>query len=146
MPLQMLPDMQYSMLKNAVHLVAELRQIQVQADQFCIQSGKDLTYEEYCDLLLSAAQQYNGCTQSSGSTLAKQQIYNHDFSVDDDYDEAYLPYDGVFDIDQSIHDLHINDTNFKPAPQLSYPQWQALPEAAQKIWNSLDQEAKTIIL
>ena len=47
------------LLQNAVHPIMELRQVKLQAEQFKTQSRKELTYEEYCSLLLSAAQQYD---------------------------------------------------------------------------------------
>jgi hypothetical protein len=52
-------DLQCTLLQNAVHPIMELRQVKLQADQFQTQSGKTLTYDEYCSLLLSVAQQYD---------------------------------------------------------------------------------------
>ena len=48
------------MLKNAVSLVTELCAVKNQAAQHKTQTGKDLTYDKYCNLLFSAAQQYDG--------------------------------------------------------------------------------------
>ena len=55
----LLPQIHCTMLENVVHPIMELRQVKMQAAQFEIQSGKALTYNEYCNLLLSAAQQYD---------------------------------------------------------------------------------------
>ena len=52
-------DLQCTLLQNAVHPIMELWQFKLQADQFKTQSGSTLTYDEYCSLLLSAAQQYD---------------------------------------------------------------------------------------
>ena len=53
-----LADLQRTFLQNAVYPVMELCQVKLQAKQFKTQSGKELTYKEYCSLLLSA-QQYD---------------------------------------------------------------------------------------
>jgi len=47
------------MLQNAVHPVMDLRNVKNQADQIKTQSGTELTYEQYCNLLLSAASAYD---------------------------------------------------------------------------------------
>ena len=52
-------DILCTLLQNAVHPIAELRQVKVQADQFKTHTKQNLTYDKYCALLLSAAQQYN---------------------------------------------------------------------------------------
>ena len=52
-------DILRTLLENAVHPVTELRAVKIQADQQKVHSNKDLTYEEYCALLLSAAQQHD---------------------------------------------------------------------------------------
>ena len=58
----------------------------MQAAQFKTQTGKDLSYDEYCSLLVSAAQQYD--LQNAGKTgnVAKQWIYAHDLFSDHDPD------------------------------------------------------------
>jgi hypothetical protein len=45
--------------QNAVHPVQELRAVKTQADQHKTQTGKDLTYDQYVNLLLSAASAYD---------------------------------------------------------------------------------------
>ena len=52
-------DLQCTLLQNAVHPIAELHQVKLQADQFWTQSGKHLSFDEYCSLLSLAAQQYD---------------------------------------------------------------------------------------
>ena len=60
------------MLQNAVHPIMELRQVKIQAAQFKTHMGKDLSYDEYCSLLLSAAQQYNAQIGNNGPKMAKK--------------------------------------------------------------------------
>jgi hypothetical protein len=51
------------MLQNAVHPVQELRAVKTQADQHKTQTGKELTHDQYVNLLLSAASAYDGAQQ-----------------------------------------------------------------------------------
>ena len=55
------------MLENAVASVAHLRAIKDQADQHSEHSGEVLSYEQYSNLLLSAATNYDMTFSSSGS-------------------------------------------------------------------------------
>ena len=45
-----------TMLENAIKPIDDLRAVKVQADQFQVRMGTKITYEQYCSLLLSAAQ------------------------------------------------------------------------------------------
>ena len=57
------------------------------------------------------------------------------------------PYDtSNYVVDQTLDLIQVHATNFGHGPHLSYNQWHALPEDAKKIWDSLSQDAKTIIL
>ena len=47
------------MLENAVHPITELCAVKIQAAQLKTHNGKELTYQQYCQLLSSAAQQYD---------------------------------------------------------------------------------------
>ena len=61
------------MLQNAVHPIMELRQAKIQAAQFRTHTGKDLSYDEYCSLLLSAAQQYDAQIGNNGQKWQKEE-------------------------------------------------------------------------
>ncbi|HEY9711418.1 MAG TPA: hypothetical protein V6D48_24640 [Oculatellaceae cyanobacterium] len=137
-------DFQRAMLENAVHPITELRQVKLQADQFKTQSGKQLTYEEYCSLLLSAAQQYDMQRGSRPDKLAKCRIYEHNFDYTNSAEDAYEDAE-QYDIDLSVDTILVNVNKFQ-GPRLSYEQWHSLPEDAKKIWDSLSAEAKAIIL
>ena len=143
-PLQTLnADIQTTLLQNAVHPIMELRQVKLQAEQFRTQSGKVLSYEEYCSLLLSAAQQYDMQRGARPEKLVKRRIYEHEIQNDLNEDEFYDA--GTYDIDQPIDTVSVNVTKFQ-GPRLSYEQWHALPEDAKKIWDMLSADAKAIIL
>ena len=138
------PDLQCTMLQNAVHPIMELRQVKLNAQQLKTFTGKDLSYDEYCSLLLSAAQQYDNQMRNSGK-IAKRRVYDHEI-YHNPMDDQDTWYDASYDIDLPVADLQIHATNFQQGPRLSYEQWHALPDDAKKIWDTLSAEAKTIIL
>ena len=135
-------DILCTLLQNAVHPIAELRQVKVQADQFKMHTKQSLTYDEYCALLLSAAQQYNVQRAGKSKKVATQCIYEHNIcrSSDNFHDTE------MFDIDSPCDTIQAYATNYMQGLQLPYDKWHALPADAQKIWDSLSPEAKTIIL
>ena len=138
-------DLQCTMLQNAVHPIMELRQVKLNAAQLKTFTGRDLNYDKYCSLLLSAAQQYDNQMRSHSNKIVKRRVYEHDMydsqvGVQDNW------YDASFDIDLPIADLQIHATNFQQGPRLSYEQWHALPEDAKLFWDLLSVKAKAIIL
>ena len=137
-PLQKLPTpLQRTMLENAVHPIDELRAIKVQADQHRTQTGTDLTYSQYCDLLMSASQQYDQKLMTPMRRTPKRHVYEHDLhseTVDHN----------VFDIDSSISTISAYRSTF--GPRLTASQWYNLTPQAQKTWDMLTPEAKSIIL
>ncbi len=77
------------MLQNAVHAVMELRSVKNQADQHKAQTGMDLTYEQYCNLLLSAASANDAmvATKEAPSLCPKNHaVYLHDMLETEFYD------------------------------------------------------------
>ena len=91
--------------------------------------GKNLSYDEYCSLLLSAAQQYNAQIGNNGPKMAKRRVYEHEI-FDAKHNEYFV---NSHDIDLPIADLHVNATKFQGGPKLSYKQWHDLPDDAKKI-------------
>jgi hypothetical protein len=116
----------------------------MQALQFKMQTGKDLSYKEYCLLLVSAAQQYDLQNAGKSNNVAKFWIYEHDLFPNHDPDPLYDT--NSYDIDQPLDLIQVHATNFGNGPRLSYDQWHALPEDAKKIWDTLSPDAKAIIL
>lgn len=106
-------DLQCTLLQNVVHSIIELRQVKLQAGQFKTHTGKDLSYNEYCTFLLSAAQQYDTQIGHSGHKIIKRKIFEHDLYLQHhDSDEQDNQYDESIDIDIPIADMQIHTTHF----------------------------------
>ena len=77
------------MLENAAGQYQELRAVKSQAAQHKTQNGGiDLTYKQYCTLLLSAAQEYDGSMVGGVKptpSVARHSVYNVEFSADQDF-------------------------------------------------------------
>ena len=143
-PLQKLPlPLQRTMLENAIHENRDLRAVSTQAAQHRTHTGIDLTYEQYCSLLLSAAQQYDKQLLNPASKTTKRHIYEHDMVSSDG--EQFLDCNS-FDIDSPIATIEAYATYFDRGPRLTADQWHRLPADAQKTWDLLSPEAKAVIL
>ena len=175
--------LQLVMLKSAVHGIQELRAVDQQAAQFKVQNGKDITFDQYITLLLSAAQQYDRQFEHVAGRLNRRNVYStrvlsgdsyHDPTVasmhDVHYENTYndyitatddagdiTPNDGylafahrttthAYDIDSPINEREVNLTNFQANPKLPFSKWRALNPDMQRVWDTLSNEAKAIIL
>jgi len=139
-------DIQRTLIQNAVHPIAELRAVKIQADQQKTLTGKDLTYEQYCSLLLSAAQQHDQRLSKTPMKAPKRHIYNHEI-IDNVYADGESFEDAqTHDIDSPVDTFQVNATNFFRGPRLTSEQWHKLPDDAKRIWDTLSSEAKAIIL
>ena len=140
-------DILRTLLENAVHPVAELRAVKVQAAQHRTHTGKDLTYEQYCSLLLSAAQQHDQGLSMMPSKAPKRQIYAHEASDRANIDGELYMDTQAYDIDHPIQTLDVNNTAYsKPRQRLSPHQWRQLSDQARKVWDILSPKEKQIIL
>ena len=137
------------MLENAVHPITELRQVKNNADLQKTNTGKALTYDEYLNLLLSAAAAYDN--QFAAKTKAKRHIFTHD-----QYDttESY-EVDESYDIDVPVSSLLANATEHHNKKQVKFgnravhmprDKWYNLDSKNKEIWDKLDDKAKSIIL
>jgi hypothetical protein len=136
-----------NLLENAVGQVKELRAIKTQAAQHKTENGGiEMTFEQYCSLLSSAAQEYDGSLVRSVKTAlsaARHLFYYTEFEPRKIEDEFF---DVAYDIDISPNDiLEVNVHGFG-GPRLNADQWGRLPKAAQEKWDQLDQASKAIIL
>ena len=145
--------MKRTMIENAVFPIAELRAVKVQADQNKTRDGKELTYRDYVQLLLSAAQSFDNQFSHKNVAAARptrRNVYNHEryyeTIVDDQGDE-------YFDIDSDIDPIQVysTNTNIKNSNssyvnRLNSDQWRRLSAEAQRTWDLLPNDAKSIIL
>jgi len=86
------------MLQNAVLPVMDLQNVKNLADQHKTQSRTDLTYEQYCNLLLSAASAYDASFVAKEALSLQPKnwvVYLHDIVETESYDaqEDVLTYD-----------------------------------------------------
>ena len=112
------PEQKMHMLQNVVHPLQDLRQVKNQADQLQAFHGKTMSYESYCNLLLSAASNYDAQyapkTQSecNFAKMPKRNVYVHDLvdhgEEDDDSNEFYNLDCDITDLQANLHKQHPN--------------------------------------
>jgi hypothetical protein len=101
------------MLQVTVHPLCELRQVKNTALLIKqANSGKDLTYDGYVQLLAHAASNYNNVQIKA---KGKRQVYLHDINEDtfDTYDEATPDYE-PFDIDTPVDTIQVYTSKYRP--------------------------------
>ena len=109
------------MLQNAVHNIAELQAVKQQVAQHKTQSGVDLTYLQYCNLLLSASTEYDyQFDVRKSSKTSYRQVYEHDINGEDDMLAGYYKIDSDLDVIQANITKNFNS---QEAPCLSDKQW-----------------------
>ena len=125
-----------------MHPVDSLRIIKTQAAQHKVHTGKDLDYNQYLSLLLSAAQQHDKTLLSSNRN-PRRRIYDHEL----DFEAEEETYD-AFSIDSSVDFLSVNQSISKPTQpvRMSKEQWYKLTDEAKQTWDKLDDASKSIIL
>ncbi len=139
------------MLENAVAPVTELRQVKINADLEKTKNGRNLTYEEYLNLLLSAATNYD---IQFASKKTKRQVFIHNL-IDHD-DDCINEDDAYYDIDAPVSLILANSTerrNQRPGGngksnivRMPRDKWFNLDTKSKEIWDKLDDKAKSIIL
>jgi hypothetical protein len=141
------------MLENAVAPIAELRQVKINDDLEKTKNGRNLTYEEYLSLLLSAATNYD---IQFASKKPKRQVFTHSFHDHND-DDSYDDDPACYDIDAPVSLILANSTeqcnqrpgrNGRSSNMVRMPRdkWFNLDAASKEIWDKLDNKAKSIIL
>ena len=103
------------MLQNAVHPQEELRQVNNQADQLQAYHGKVVNYDSYCNLLVSAASNYDAKYAPKGrigtAKAPKENVYVHDLAdyEDDEFYDAYNLDSDVVDLQANVHKQNAKD-------------------------------------
>ena len=103
------------MLQNAVHPKEKLRQVKNQANQLQAFHGKGISYDSYCNLLLSAASNLDAKHAPKGrSSAAKRNVYVHDLGdfEDDKFHDAYNLDSDIGDLQANVHRQQPKDSRF----------------------------------
>jgi hypothetical protein len=109
-------------------------------------SGTALTYENYSQLVLSAAASYDTellpQTQQGTTPPACHSVYMQDLM--DHRDSVHDTVDDVYDIDTDIDVIQANVSNQQHAPgsQMPFPHWKSLSLDTQSIWDTISDSDK----
>ena len=129
-------ELKRTLLQNAVNGITDLRQVKLNADQLVQASNTGLSYQQYRDLLLNACARYDAEWQSRGTQRApnpRRTVYMTDVgSPSDD-----MP---SFGFDTPVTTV----AAFRA--RMTGAQWHKLDSDSQRIWDSLSDAAKEIIL
>lgn len=107
------PFLKRATLENIVSIIGGIRAVKAQAEQSNCQHNKQITYEDYCMVLLSATQSY-GLIISNKSNFrnTRRSIYQHTLHAED-YESGIDP---QYNIYIPIHELNINPTQLYSTP------------------------------
>jgi hypothetical protein len=143
-----------AMLQVAVHPIWELRHVKIMALLLKqANRGKDITYNEYIQLLSHAASDYNN---SQIGMKGKGQVYQSNLLYEEDnnnYETSnnYEPYD----IDTPVETIQAYATNYRTnfntgdnnnRVRIPKDRWMSLDDKTRAIWDSIDDKFKNIIL
>ena len=151
-----------TMLENAVKPIDDLRAVKDQANQFQVRMGTKITYDQYCSLLLSAAQSYDSQFETrTNSKGIRRSVYSHDIADNNDFvynidsDPLVLQANmsnvssNKLDNLQQLDNLYSLEAYYSQAnnrPRLPKSKWDKLSDNAKRAWIALDIESKRIIL
>ena len=147
--------MQRIMFQNSVESIRELRNVVDQADQRMTHTSNDLYYDQYYNLLISAANAYDDLIKSKDSKGPTQSVYkNHIMDNVDEYQDCgEYQNTKTCDIDIPINVVQLFVTerkNFRkptdPTTRLSPESWRQLDQRTRKMWNQLDLATTCTIL
>jgi hypothetical protein len=116
-------------------------------------SGKDLMYDEYVQLLAHTASDYDSVQIKA---KGKRQVYIHDVNDDtlDTYDDATSEYEPFY-IDTPVDTIQAYASNYRPTSnrsdnnnQVRMPKdrWIILDDQTKAIWDTIGDKFKNIIL
>lgn len=139
-----------TMLENSVSSITELRQVKNNADLEKTKSGKSLSYEQYMNLLLSAASAYD---EEYKPKLHKRSAFQHEIEYVDDNDYEHFDIDShVQTIQTNVHDRQNrrprlrSPANSASRVRMPMERWSKLSRDDRKIWDTLSDTSKATIL
>ena len=144
------------MLQNAVRPIDDLRKVHETARHLKAGDGTKTEWDQYVDLLKSAAQEYDARRGSTGirAQARRRSVYQHaisDFAYDD-------PDDMIHNVDTPIQVFQLDRQPRPPPPfgridgadvrrpRLRFDQWKDLNQSAKDTWDKLSDQEKRIIL
>jgi hypothetical protein len=107
-------DTKLSLLQNTIPDIPELCQIRINAEMELAKGGKELIYQQYTDLLLSACNAYDKVTNPNRKFQRNQQVYVMDNTGE--FDISNIQSDNN-DEDYNVDTLLINVIDCKPPIQ-----------------------------
>jgi hypothetical protein len=146
-------EQKLAMLQVTVHPLRELRQVKNTALLIKqANSGEDLEYDKYVQLLAHAASNYDNIQIKA---KGRRQVYIHDINEDnvDTYDEATSEYE-PFDIDTPVDTIQAYAANYSPTSnrsgnnnqvQMPKDRWISLDDKTKVIRDSIEDKFKNII-
>lgn len=141
--------LQRQMLENAVHDIPDLRNVKIQADHLRAFDGRTTTFNQYLNLLKSAAISYDSNFLPRGSASTKRRtVYLHDLGNDTDVDDVFdvdTPLDTVLAY-STIHQRTSAPTASPSSTRLPPPQWTCLSPDGKVLWRQLSPADKAAIL
>jgi hypothetical protein len=141
---------QRTLLQNAVIGLDALRQVQINSDLQKATHGTALTFAQYRTLLINSATGYDKRSDKPNPNgKPRRSVFNSEIYFDD-HDETLLEFD--YDVDTSTVELQAYAMNrrerpqFKSGSRMPITRWKALSEQAKKIWDTMEDDDKALIL
>ena len=128
------------MLQNAVKPISDLRQVAATAKTTQTATGKKITYDDYVNLLTTAAQVYDDSLIKDPRARARsRKIYEHNTYYHDEFNDN----ETIYNVDTPIY--KIMETHQRK-PQMGFSKWSKLSEEDRKMWENLSDDGKSIII
>ena len=130
-------ELKRTLLQNAVNGITDLRQVKLNADQLVQANNTGLSYLQYRELLLGACARYDANWESRGTTRVPPPPRRTVYMTDVGYPPDDTP---GFGFDTPVTTV----AAFRA--RMTGAQWHKLDGESQRIWDSLSDAAKEIIL
>jgi len=126
----------------AVATIPEFRSIKATADMLSMTIGAKVLFAQYYQFLVSAAAQYN----ATSKTAPKRMVYQHNIIEDEDVE---------FDINTPVDTFYVHAATSHKHPSsplagkcvfMTRKQWSQLDDDIKKIWSTIPEKFKAIIL
>ena len=144
-------SLKLTLLQNSVHSNTYLRAVKDQADQLkSYNSSNELNYDQYCALLLSAANNYDSQFVSN-QTKNPRRVYTSNI-IDYDFHQdspSEVTEDFEYDIDAPVSTLLANLTNRNNPNSNSYlpsEDFNSLTPQAKEAWRTLPNDLKAVLI